>query len=368
MTEKVFAPAAVIAATSAEWIFNMNQSQTPEPERTEDALGRDKAEMDKISNRAWRGLPPPNDPPSCVEVATSEEELRALYMKNSTLHDAPQPAPSPAPSAEPSAEDALLIDQFWRASKSIGLGCTLVEWKSYCANHLRAHVAARNAAPVPRVEEVETITKNLLARIFRDGGHKTAEIGDLKAAAELADHTVADLFADLAAARGLAAANAALAGEREVYREDNVRLGLKLSDTAHRLAKAEAALAEATHRSIQIQDSAYRSHEKAEQQLTALHSAHREEMEGERARVVEYQRMLDSRKDQRFVDASPDAELPVRILEAYIDGGIVESEPSQLGELMNKWQAERNQILRAAIDALARQSTPAAPQAMEGGK
>lgn len=69
---------------------------------------------------------------------------------------------------------------------------------------------------------------------------------------------------------------------------------------------------------------------------------------------TELKRMLDSRREMRFVDASPDEGLAARILAAYIDYGTTESNPPLLGELMNKWQAERNAIIEKALADLAR--------------
>jgi hypothetical protein len=63
-------------------------------------------------------------------------------------------------------------------------------------------------------------------------------------------------------------------------------------------------------------------------------------------------RTLANFRECRGVDASPDPELPMRVLEAYIEDEIVVSEPSTLGKAMNAWQAERNAILRAAIARL----------------
>lgn len=70
--------------------------------------------------------------------------------------------------------------------------------------------------------------------------------------------------------------------------------------------------------------------------------------------------VLDSRRDQRFVNATPDDDLPVRILQAYVDQGAAESEPPELGLLMNQWQRDRNIILWKAIGVLhAARATPA---------
>src|SRR5690348_7664403 len=63
-------------------------------------------------------------------------------------------------------------------------------------------------------------------------------------------------------------------------------------------------------------------------------------------------RMLGNRRDHQFVDATPDAELPRRILSAYIDDSKIISTDDTLSQMMNGWQDERNTILRAAIAKL----------------
>jgi hypothetical protein len=73
--------------------------------------------------------------------------------------------------------------------------------------------------------------------------------------------------------------------------------------------------------------------------------------------LADYKFVLGNRRDHQFVDASPDAGLPVRILRAYIESGSTLSEPKELGELMNKWQADRNGILLAAIGRLSATTT-----------
>ncbi len=68
--------------------------------------------------------------------------------------------------------------------------------------------------------------------------------------------------------------------------------------------------------------------------------------------------------ERRYIDASPDADYPVRILEAYIDESVCvgRGDPSaaELAKVMNDAQAERNAILRRAVAALSatRGSTP----------
>jgi len=55
------------------------------------------------------------------------------------------------------------------------------------------------------------------------------------------------------------------------------------------------------------------------------------------------------------IDATPDDGYPIRILKAYLEeaeGTYVESDPPQLGEIMNKAQNDRAVILRKAINKL----------------
>ena len=73
-------------------------------------------------------------------------------------------------------------------------------------------------------------------------------------------------------------------------------------------------------------------------------------------------RVIGNCREKIYVDASPDSELPARILSAYIEEIETVSYLASLGKLMNKWQAERNTIIRAAIELLAR----AAPAGTEG--
>lgn len=81
----------------------------------------------------------------------------------------------------------------------------------------------------------------------------------------------------------------------------------------------------------------------------------RDELKRKDQQLVDYQRALDSRRDHVYVDVTPDAELPYRILAAYIDEQTsTVSEPAVLGEMMNQWQRERNVILRKALADLAR--------------
>lgn len=78
-------------------------------------------------------------------------------------------------------------------------------------------------------------------------------------------------------------------------------------------------------------------------------------LEAENARLRDVnERYLRHMRDKIYVDATPDAELPARILAAYIDDQTTaESIPPELGNLMNKWQAERNAIVRKALADLA---------------
>lgn len=80
-----------------------------------------------------------------------------------------------------------------------------------------------------------------------------------------------------------------------------------------------------------------------------------------KADLEQLQRYREHLREKIYIDATPDAELPVRILSAHIDDSTCESIPPALGEQMNKWQAERNVILREAISRL---STPVAPSAV----
>jgi hypothetical protein len=66
----------------------------------------------------------------------------------------------------------------------------------------------------------------------------------------------------------------------------------------------------------------------------------------------EWRRVVGNTREHRHVDASPDAGLPARILEAYIEEGEMVSEPPELAAMMNGWQSERNAILRAALARL----------------
>lgn len=68
--------------------------------------------------------------------------------------------------------------------------------------------------------------------------------------------------------------------------------------------------------------------------------------------LADAKRVIGNRTEMRWVDASPDAELPRRILEAHIDDPHTVSDPPALAQMMNGWQAERNAILRAAIAKL----------------
>ena len=62
---------------------------------------------------------------------------------------------------------------------------------------------------------------------------------------------------------------------------------------------------------------------------------------------------LGNMRDHIHVDATPDAELPARILSAYIDESVTVSEPPGLGQMMQQWQVERNAILYKALQDLA---------------
>lgn len=62
--------------------------------------------------------------------------------------------------------------------------------------------------------------------------------------------------------------------------------------------------------------------------------------------------VVGNRQELRFVDATPDADLPRRILEAHLDESETVSSPPELGEMMNQWRIERNAILRAALAKL----------------
>lgn len=88
------------------------------------------------------------------------------------------------------------------------------------------------------------------------------------------------------------------------------------------------------------------------------------ELKAEIARLREQRneamKMLDSRREPiHGFDAMPDAGLPVRILEQYIGDEVIQSEPSFTGELMMKWQAERNAIIQKAISVLQSESRAA---------
>lgn len=68
----------------------------------------------------------------------------------------------------------------------------------------------------------------------------------------------------------------------------------------------------------------------------------------------EYMKALDSRREYVGIDASPDVEMPVRILRAYLYDSETVTEPDHmLGKLMNKWRDERNVLINAAIAKLA---------------
>ena len=64
----------------------------------------------------------------------------------------------------------------------------------------------------------------------------------------------------------------------------------------------------------------------------------------------------------RFVNATPNDEFPVRILEAYLNEGFyacgTNGEQNQFTEAMNAAQEQRNAILRRAIEKLRRPTTP----------
>ena len=50
------------------------------------------------------------------------------------------------------------------------------------------------------------------------------------------------------------------------------------------------------------------------------------------------------------VDATPDREYPIRILQAYLDRSSVETYPDEdLGDFLNELQRQRNEILEKAI-------------------
>lgn len=61
-----------------------------------------------------------------------------------------------------------------------------------------------------------------------------------------------------------------------------------------------------------------------------------------------------TREEMLWVDATPDADYPLRILRAYLRNTTLRtiSEPPLLGEIMNKAQDERAVILQDAIDRL----------------
>jgi len=60
------------------------------------------------------------------------------------------------------------------------------------------------------------------------------------------------------------------------------------------------------------------------------------------------------REEMLWIDATPDADYPLRILRAYLRNTTMRtiSEPPMLGEIMNKAQDERAVILQDAINRL----------------
>ena len=88
-----------------------------------------------------------------------------------------------------------------------------------------------------------------------------------------------------------------------------------------------------------------------EWQLEAVHKADALERENAQLRE-EVARYRTHMREKIYVLANPDAELPMRILEAHIDNSTTESNPPALGDLMNKFRDERNAILTAAIASL----------------
>lgn len=53
------------------------------------------------------------------------------------------------------------------------------------------------------------------------------------------------------------------------------------------------------------------------------------------------------------VDATPDREYPIRILQAYLDRSSVETYPEEdLGDFLNELQKQRNEILMKAISLI----------------
>ena len=119
-------------------------------------------------------------------------------------------------------------------------------------------------------------------------------------------------------------------------------------------AQRECIVAEAENQSLRDQLAKGAIEFEGVRSMSADEAALRRENQSLRQRVEDLQKVIDSRREQRWgIDCTPDDGLAVRILEAYLDDGVTTvTEPKELGEMMNRWQAERQVLLLKAIAAL----------------
>jgi chromosome segregation ATPase len=215
----------------------------------------------------------------------------------------------PSGSVEPSASDLSLWAKLYNCAQSGDNALRFDQGPKLIA----AHVAAATATLCARVAELEA----QVAKSERKQGE----------------------YLD-----GLACASA-----------KNLKHQATIADLTSRLAKAEQQLAEANKELKRVTDANWDNYADANSYRDKWKAAESALASAE-AQLADYKFVLGNRRDHKFVDASPDAELPVRILQAYLEEGHTVSMPEEIGKLINKWQAERNVILREAIDRLAQPS------------